>query len=296
MDPIVLRDLDRGLGSQIPLFLNLLRRQNIPKECLVCAEEKFEIDYGSWEQWSQACGRFSGPWTWTVLEYPISANQHCTHSLDVCRLCVAKHISVSLENGNFEHITCPQCDRLFTYNEIKKLCHDDTFREYDKRLLLHTLCKEPNFRWCLSLGCESGQIHDNIDPTLAAVQCQECEFRMCFRHERPWHDGLTCAEFEDSLEYGDPKYKETQAIIEKSTKACPNCNVRIEKGPGCFHMTCKYTLKPFCWECLVSWHLVKVNYLNHRPDCFFRRGALTPTQVTGTDLGTALRPYAGIGV
>jgi hypothetical protein len=134
--PIVWGCIDRREGCnlephelQIPFFSNLLKRQNIPKECIVCTEEKFEIDFSVWEQLNEACASLGWSWTWTILEYPSSHNQRCTHSLDVCRLCVAEHISVALDDGNFERIMCPQCDRMFTYDEIKKLCPDDTFRK-----------------------------------------------------------------------------------------------------------------------------------------------------------------------
>ena len=151
--PIVWGAIDRGSRcnlrsheSRIPIFSNLFKRQKIPKECIVCTEEKFEIDYGSWEQWSQAYANFSGPWTWTVLEYPISQNQQCTHQLDVCRLCVAKHISISLDNGNFERIMCPQCDRMFAYSELKKLCHENTFRKWVVRFdLVILFLTNPSF-------------------------------------------------------------------------------------------------------------------------------------------------------
>ncbi|KAF1994798.1 hypothetical protein P154DRAFT_624461 [Amniculicola lignicola CBS 123094] len=277
------------LTYQVPIFLNLFKRQNIPKECIVCAEDKFEIDYDSWLQWNQAWGEFRSPWMWTVLEYPVSEHQRCTHPLDVCRLCIAKHIAISLGNGNFERITCPQCDRGLAYDEIKNLCPEETFKMYDKRVLLHTLGKLPNFRWCLAPHCENGQVYDDIDPMSPVVQCQECDFKMCFYHGLPWHNSLTCDEFDSSLTHGDPKYQETQAIIENNTKGCPNCDVRIEKGSGCFHMTCFSCKHEFCWECLVSWQLVKANRVNHYPGCYFRSSDLTPTAITGIDLRTALQ-------
>ncbi|KAF2262670.1 hypothetical protein CC78DRAFT_534694 [Lojkania enalia] len=291
--PVVMGELDLKYTDickpQVPIFLNIFRRQDIARECIICTEGKFEIDYGSWELWSQVCAKFSGPWTWSVLEFPIHQNQHCSHSLDVCQTCMDKYITVSIENGNLERIKCPQCDRIFTYCEIKKLSKERTFNEYDRRLLYHALSKDPNFRWCLR--CTSGQIYDQVDPTLAIVQCNDCGFRMCFRHKQPWHSGLRCDEF-DSLRRGDPKYEQTQEIIKNSTKGCPKCSVRIEKGTGCFHMTCYYCKYEFCWECLVSWLEVKANPLNHRPDCYFRSSILMPTQVTGTNLCTALERYS----
>jgi len=62
---------------------------------------------------------------------------------------------------------------------------------------------------------------------------------MCFRHQQPWHTDITCAEFDSSRLSGDPNYAQTQKFILETTKGCPECGVRITKGNGCFHMTCK---------------------------------------------------------
>jgi hypothetical protein len=134
--PIVWGGIDRPEGCnlephelQIPFFSNLFKRQNIPKECIVCTEEKFESDSSVCAQLNEACASLGGSWTWTILEYPTRQNQRCTHTLDICRLCVAKHISITIDDGNFERIMCPQCDRMLTYDEIKELCHEETFRK-----------------------------------------------------------------------------------------------------------------------------------------------------------------------
>ena len=111
---------------------------------------------------------------------------------------------------------------------------------YDKILLRRALALEPNFLWCLSRTCGNGQVHENVDLLLAAVQCEECGFRMCFRHQQPWHNGMTCVEFDSLRAHGDPDYAQTQKYIIANTKACPHCGVKIEKGTGCFHMTCKF--------------------------------------------------------
>jgi hypothetical protein len=62
---------------------------------------------------------------------------------------------------------------------------------------------------------------------------------MCFTHEMPWHDGLTCDEYESLRDYGDPNFAETREWIRTNTKPCPSCQVGIQKGEACFHMTCK---------------------------------------------------------
>jgi hypothetical protein len=59
-----------------------------------------------------------------------------------------------------------------------------------------------NFIWCTA-GCGSGQIHDsnNHHPI---VTCLHCEKKSCFVHNVPWHEGVSCREYNRILE--DPEY------------------------------------------------------------------------------------------
>jgi len=116
--PIILSKIN---NLTIPIFSGLFERQHIPKECIVCAEEKCEIDYGTLEQWEQDCAGYTGPWMWSMLEYPNSAIQSCDHDFDVCRACTARHISTSLESGDANQVTCVQCNRVLNYEEIRNL-------------------------------------------------------------------------------------------------------------------------------------------------------------------------------
>ena len=254
--PIVLSKIN---DLTIPIFSGLFERQHIPKECMVCIEEKCEMDYGTLEQWERDCAGYTGPWMWSMLEYPNSAIQSCDHDFDVCRACTARHISTSLESGDVNQVTCAQCNRVLNYEEVRNLTEPETFERsrniltesrtlityantrhrYDKILLRRALSSEPNFRWCLSSTCENGQVYDNIDPSFAVVRCEECGFMMCFTHQQPWHTNITCTEFDNSRLSGDPNYAQTQKCILGTTKGCPECGVRIAKGNGCFHMTCK---------------------------------------------------------
>ncbi|ORY03551.1 hypothetical protein BCR34DRAFT_69501 [Clohesyomyces aquaticus] len=287
LDTPVGQNLDSN-NCMFPIFPSLIKRTATSKECIVCAEDKFEVNYGTWEEWTRLHSEFPGPWMWEILEFPIGEHQRCSHSLDVCRECVATHIATCVNDANLTRIACPQCDRIFDYEEIEKLSRRELFERYDKLLLRNVLSKLPNFRWCLNPTCDSGQVYDNIDSTLACIQCRACNFRMCFRHEQPWHVGLNCTEFTSALA-GDPKYLETQKIIKNSTKACPQCTVRIEKGSGCFHMTCSKCKHEFCWECLASWKDVRYDKAKHAEGCYFRTSTQSPTRISGTDLATALR-------
>ena len=109
---------------------------------------------------------------------------------------------------------------------------------YEKFLLQNTVSKEPNFRWCLRPGCPSGQLYLR-PPRDKKIQCEECQFEMCFADQVPWHAGFSCNEWQSQKDHGDPQFRETQDWLNKNTKACPGCSRSIAKAGGCFHMTCK---------------------------------------------------------
>lgn len=56
------------------------------------------------------------------------------------------------------------------------------------------MSQSDNFIWCTA-GCGSGQIHDS-DARHPIVTCLHCGERSCFRHNVPWHEGLTCKEYD----------------------------------------------------------------------------------------------------
>lgn len=123
--PIIIGDMGCD-NVKVPIFSSLFRRQRISKKCIVCTEEKNEVDYGTLDQWREdyAC---TGMWIWSVLEFPTSAIQQCDHALDVCRVCMAQHILTSIESGEVDRIACPQCNRVLLFEEIRGLGGSDTF-------------------------------------------------------------------------------------------------------------------------------------------------------------------------
>jgi len=124
--PIIVSDIGHD-NLKVPIFLSLFRRQRTPKACIVCTEVKHEVDFGTLNQWKEDCAEHIGLWMWSILEYPNSAIQCCSHDFDVCRACTARHISTSLENRDVDRITCPQCNRVLHYEEVRNLGSAETF-------------------------------------------------------------------------------------------------------------------------------------------------------------------------
>lgn len=99
---------------------------------------------------------------------------------------------------------------------------------------------------------------------------------------------MNCAEFDDLHSYGDPSYTGMQEYILDKTKACPACGVRIERGPGCFHVECSSCTHEFYWKCLANWHAVQNNSEAHHTGWYLREAGIHLAQIAGTDLGHAI--------
>ena len=326
--PIDSRDGRKTL--RVPIFTSLLNQtweqhERVERECIICAEAIPDIVDGSpqaEERWTNITATFPGEWTWRVRAFPppcLLPECSTKHNLDMCRTCLARHLETSLETvgrAGCDTLACPipNCGHLYTYAELKALASPETFAKYDKFRLLTHLATLPNFRWCLRKGCESGQIYDpptsgtgwksSWDDVGASdrIRCDACGFDMCFRHQVPWHDGLTCEAYDSLKAHGDPAFHATKAWIESNTKACPGprCGVPVEKKGGCFHMTCQACKFEFCWECLADWKKILKNRAitgarrydrkGHNVGCYFRDdGVPEPTMVVGNDIEEATR-------
>jgi hypothetical protein len=55
---------------------------------------------------------------------------------------------------------------------------------------------DENFVWCKN--CDFGQLHESGSEH-PIVRCLRCSYRSCFRHEVPWHDRMTCEEYDELL-------------------------------------------------------------------------------------------------
>ncbi|KND94057.1 hypothetical protein TOPH_01193 [Tolypocladium ophioglossoides CBS 100239] len=98
-------------------------------------------------------------------------------------------------------IRCPECKELLEYVDIQRFADAVTFLRYEALALRAAMSQADSFTWCTS-GCGSGQIHES-GREQPIVTCLHCHHRSCFQHNVPWHENLSCDEYDRLL--ADPE-------------------------------------------------------------------------------------------
>ncbi len=211
----------------------------------------------------------------THFPSPDELPEECSHCTDTCRTCIGASLASDIESKSFDRVGCPICltswDRIY----IEHFSTEEVTMRYETIGMLNVLQATPNFRWCLSPHCKSGQINQEGDRE-PIVTCVACGFKMCFTHQIRWHSGFTCTQYDvrqtqarhiearrtmanlearaaqvqarlseaaraEAIARIWREEQATQAALATHTKTCPRCDVRIEKSGGCEHMTCELT-------------------------------------------------------
>lgn len=164
----------------------------------------------------------------------------CTHEVNTCNTCLGRWLDESFSSRGFDKISCPECKSPFQYADLKLCATVGQFNRYDQLATRAALSLIPDFHWCLSPRCRSGQIHASRNPIFT---CSACGFKQCIRHKEPWHEGETCQQYNYRKSGHKKRDEEEQTLrtIARTTKKCPGkrCGTNIEKNSGCDHMTCE---------------------------------------------------------
>ena len=183
----------------------------------------------------------------------------CDHPPICCTPCLSQHITMSFESKIWDNIRCPLCNLRLQHKDMAEFATQDIFERYalygcpcsslcadtpdsyDRLSIRRALETQfPNFRWCPGPNCEYGEEHPD-DPKHPMITCTSCGFGSCFFHNSPWHEGMTCDEYNAKITAGAIKAeKKTEKIIKKIAKRCPGCQRFINKNGGCSHMSCRW--------------------------------------------------------
>ncbi|KAK0733426.1 hypothetical protein B0T26DRAFT_624713, partial [Lasiosphaeria miniovina] len=201
----------------------------------------------------------------SISELPVKVTAECTHKPTACKDCLKQWLASGLESGTWDRLKCPDCSQVLAHGEVKRFASGETFVRYDGLATRAALKDVPNFRWCLSTTCESGQIHDDTCPTF---KCAACDFSHCVAHDVPWHKGETCDEYDRRNRQRKKQEKASEDMIKKTSKNCPECNKAVHKYTGCNHITCVCSHE-WCYKCLAPFQRNEHGFLycHHRPTC-----------------------------
>ncbi|ORY02460.1 hypothetical protein BCR34DRAFT_591901 [Clohesyomyces aquaticus] len=193
----------------------------------------------------------------------------CTHEINTCKHCLRNWIRSEFKSKVWDQIHCPECRVHMQYEDVRDFAPSDVFRRYDKLSTKAALEAIPGFRWCTTKGCKSGQVHDETNST-PKFKCVSCKVEYCVVHNRRWHKGETCAQFDYRTDDRIKKAEEeaSKKKIKETAKKCPGCKYNIEKTFGCDHMTCSKCRHEFCWTCLAPYGPIREQgNRQHRPRC-----------------------------
>ncbi|ERF69709.1 hypothetical protein EPUS_03701 [Endocarpon pusillum Z07020] len=171
----------------------------------------------------------------------------CSHDSDTCLSCIAKQTVILLQASRgkgWSASRCPQCNISIPTEELQSALPRALVKEMKEMVSKAAQATDDSWRWCLRPGCGHGKIHDGRSEM---IQCGKCSYKMCFKHQVPWHQGYSCQDYETSHPQAAIT-KTNEEMIQKMSKPCPGCGIAVEKIGGCNHMSCRECGSSWLWE------------------------------------------------
>jgi hypothetical protein len=196
---------------------------------------------------------------------PIQIAAGCKHKAALCKECLAQWLQSGLERTSWDRLKCPDCPELLQHADMRRYANPATFERWDSLATRAALEAIPNFRWCLSSPCTSGQIDDE---SCAKFKCKACSARHCIKHNVPWHKGETCEDYDRRNKQRKKDDKASEQMIKKTSKKCPECKKDVHKFTGCNHITCVCGHE-WCYICFAPFQRNEHGFLfcRHKTEC-----------------------------
>lgn len=202
----------------------------------------------------------SGPTCPVCLGDPVNPTTlGCSHAY--CTECITHYLKTQSTSRS------PSCFCLFT--EDNEPCGNPIATDVLRRLLtpeeeeglfkavyldyIHSRPKE--FLYCPTPDCPT--IYRR---TTDVLLCPKCMNKICSSCEVKYHDGITCAEYQEEL-------KKELAVIESwkkdlDVRSCPSCKTNLQKEGGCNHSRCTCCSRHICWVCMETFEDSKSCYIH----------------------------------
>ncbi|CAF1285017.1 unnamed protein product [Adineta steineri] len=174
----------------------------------------------------------------------------------ICSKCIYLHLSTNIIDGRIRLI-CPSCPHIFTREEILSLLSlndpNGNISERYKRFYAD-INRESHIKTCPKC-CSIKEIDKNLFEGVRwkrniprKVLCNECQFEWCFYCHSPWHEKMSCKQYQQ----GEKMLRSWAQQIDQNqhnAQKCPRCKVYISRNGGCPHMICSKCQCDFCYNC-----------------------------------------------
>eukprot|EP00930_Biecheleria_cincta_P039926 TRINITY_DN27399_c0_g2_i1.p1 TRINITY_DN27399_c0_g2~~TRINITY_DN27399_c0_g2_i1.p1 ORF type:complete len:586 (+),score=106.64 TRINITY_DN27399_c0_g2_i1:26-1759(+) len=187
-----------------------------------------------------------------------------------CKPCFSAWVESQIDSDSAT-IKCCHCDNELEPTTLCRLVDAEHWQRYCEAALSRMLRRDANFIWCSK--CSSGGWVDPKQPlSKCGWTCPECShsFVYCPMCRRD-HGSLTCKKFQrvrHEVIFGKVAVdeKESEGVVQRSSKSCPSCKMPIQKDGGCNFMDCPNCRRHFCWSC---GRVLKASHQTHQCDAGF---------------------------
>ncbi|KAL0221662.1 hypothetical protein RCL1_001516 [Eukaryota sp. TZLM3-RCL] len=190
---------------------------------------------------------------------------NCDHERSVCKDCMKQWIDVKIVVEGTAKLTCYSCSAEMEASDVQGFTDSVVYQRLCERKTIASLEAKPHFFWCPNVNCTNGFVEEE-GGEFKCVSCgQHCCTKSSHPHPKaaPMHDGMTCAQYESSLQR---EFAQNSQWLLENTKPCPSCKTRIQKDGGCLHMNCQQCRHDFWWCCANRYDTSKPR-ANHGDSC-----------------------------
>lgn len=182
--------------------------------------------------------------------YGLSGRRYCCKE-HVCRNCMKSTVQAKLNEGII-HIQCPnpECDRAVKRQEILGYLSGEMKERYERMRIeaegdgtkktCPNCCHITEHQLPKLRKCKEADIK---------IKCVKCDQNWCFSCHAPWHEGLSCKEYQRGNKQFYKWTKGRSHTGVANCQKCPVCRVHIQRSTGCDQMTCNRCDTKFCYKC-----------------------------------------------
>ena len=187
---------------------------------------------------------------------PLSLCEHFFH-----KSCLISYLKSRIEEL-WMPLVCPDiaCKTEIGDLDLKDLLSAVDYTKYSNFALDAVIDVQKDFSWCPTPDCKfafvyvvsenNGREDERKEEGHGGheLDCPVCKKHYCLRCKVPFHDGMTCEEYQvthdvDKLDAAFYEFAQGQKF-----KQCPHCAYWVERAEGCDHMRCRCG-NAFCYKC-----------------------------------------------